>query len=90
MSTSQLKRSKKIFTGVVVSRSEKTLSVRIDRDVEVKKYHTKVRVSKKFAVHDPANSCAVGQTVSFVETRPLSKRKRWIVVSQSNGVSPSE
>lgn len=80
MSTSENNRKKKVFKGIVVSRSDKTISVRIDREVEIKKYHKKVRVSKKYAVHDPANDYTVGQTVTFVETRPLSKRKRWIVV----------
>lgn len=80
MSTSEHNHQKKEFKGIVVSRSDKTLSVRIDREVEVKKYHKKVRVSRKFAVHDPANEYTIGQIVTFVETRPISKRKRWIVV----------
>lgn len=76
-------KSKKIYRGVVVSdKADKTISVRVDRMVEVAKYHRSRRVSKKFAVHDPENTYKVGDRVSFVETRPLSKRKRWKVVTE--------
>ncbi|MBI2426627.1 MAG: 30S ribosomal protein S17 [Candidatus Kerfeldbacteria bacterium] len=81
--TDAAQKVKKIYHGIVVSdKADKTISVRVDRMVEVSKYHRKARVSKKFAVHDPENTYKVGDTVSFVETRPLSKSKRWKVVKE--------
>ena len=72
---------RKIRTGVVVSdKMDKTVLVRIDRQMRHSLYGKTVRRSSKFAAHDEKNDAHVGDTVRVVETRPLSKTKRWRVV----------
>ena len=72
---------RKVRTGVVVSdKMDKTVVVRIDRQVRHRLYGKTVRRSSKFAAHDEQNDAHVGDTVRLMETRPLSKSKRWRVV----------
>jgi small subunit ribosomal protein S17 len=72
---------RKIRTGVVVSeKMDKTVLVRIDRKVRHPLYKKTVARSNKLAVHDENNDAHVGDTVRVMETRPLSKTKRWRVV----------
>ena len=72
---------RKVRTGVVVSDGmDKTVLVRIDRQVRHALYGKTVRRSSKLAAHDEANDAHVGDTVRVVETKPLSKTKRWRVV----------
>jgi small subunit ribosomal protein S17 len=52
----------------------------IERDEMHPLYHRVVQKSKKFLAHDEKNECQVGDVVEIMETRPLSKRKRWRVV----------
>ena len=70
-----------MLTGSVVSdKGDKTIVVRVETLVKhplLKKY---IRRRKKFMAHDPANDCAVGDKVQIVESRPMSKRKRWHLV----------
>ena len=66
------------FTGTVVSSAmNKTIVARVDVMKLNTKYQKKFRVSTKYHVHDETNSAKVGDTVTFVECRPLSKTKRW-------------
>lgn len=70
------------FTGTVVkAKMQKTVIVRVDRSVRHPKYNKYIRVSRTFPVHDPAGSVKVGMVVTFEETRPLSKTKRWRIVA---------
>jgi small subunit ribosomal protein S17 len=72
---------RKVRTGVVVSDGmDKTVLVRIDRQVRHSLYQKTVRRSSKLAAHDEANDAHVGDTVRVMETRPISKSKRWRVV----------
>ena len=72
---------RKVRTGVVVSDAmDKTIMVRIDRQVRHPLYGKTVRRSSKLAAHDETNDAHVGDTVRVVETRPLSKSKRWRLV----------
>ncbi len=72
---------RKVRTGVVVSDAmDKTVLVRIDRKVRHSLYGKTVRRSSKLAAHDEQNDAHVGDTVRVIETRPLSKSKRWRVV----------
>jgi small subunit ribosomal protein S17 len=67
--------------GVVVSdKMDKTVLVRIDRKVRHPLYGKTVARSRKLAADDPNNDAHVGDTVRIMETRPLSKTKRWRVV----------
>ena len=69
---------RKIRQGVVVSSNmDKTIVVRVERQVKHPVYKKYYRSSRKFMAHDPENACGNGDTVSIMETRPLSKRKRW-------------
>ena len=72
---------RKVRTGLVISDGmDKTVMVRIDRQVKHPLYEKTVRRSSKLAAHDEANDAHVGDTVRVMETRPLSKSKRWRVV----------
>jgi small subunit ribosomal protein S17 len=73
--------ARKVRTGVVVSDAmEKTVVVRIASQVRHPLYGKTVRRSTKLKAHDEERSARVGDTVRIVETRPLSKSKRWRVV----------
>lgn len=67
--------------GIVASnRMEKSIVVTVERKVMHEKYHKFVNKSSKFVAHDEKNECNIGDTVKIVETRPLSKSKRWRLV----------
>ena len=79
MSTERARR--KVRTGVVVSdKMDKTVLVRIDRSFRHPLYQKTVKRSSKLAAHDEQNEAHVGDTVRVMETRPMSKSKRWRVV----------
>lgn len=68
--------------GVVVSdKMDKTFVVLVERLVQHPAYKKYVRQRKKYKAHDPENRCRIGDQVSIVETRPLSREKRWLVRS---------
>ncbi|MEZ4919252.1 MAG: 30S ribosomal protein S17 [Saprospiraceae bacterium] len=68
-------------TGVVVSnKMDKTISVRVERRIKHPIYGKTVKRSKKFFAHDEENSCNIGDSVRIMETRPLSRNKRWRLV----------
>ena len=72
---------RKVRTGIVVSDAmDKTVVVRISTTFRHPLYGKIVRRSSKFKAHDETNVAHVGDTVRIVETRPLSKTKRWRVV----------
>jgi small subunit ribosomal protein S17 len=72
---------KKRLTGVVVGASaNKTVAVLVERSVMHKMYHKLVRRSEKYAAHDEHNKCKVGDTVTIIESAPISKTKKWVVV----------
>ena len=73
--------SRKIRQGYVVSdKMDKTVVVAIEDSVRHSLYGKSVKRTKKFKAHDEANECNVGDLVRIMETRPLSKDKRWRVV----------
>ncbi|MDE2754647.1 MAG: 30S ribosomal protein S17 [Gemmatimonadota bacterium] len=81
MSDNSLRRSRKVRTGVVVSdRAEKTVTVLVERRFAHPLYGKQVTRTQKYHAHDEANEFTVGDKVSIMETRPLSKTKRWRVV----------
>lgn len=66
--------------GVVVSnRMDKSVVVRVDRIVKHPLYKKYIRKKSKFMAHDEENKCQIGDRVEIIESRPLSKRKRWRV-----------
>src|SRR4029078_495180 len=69
---------RKIRTGKVVSdRMDKTVVVSIERLVQHTTVGRYVRRREKFKVHDEKNECKIGDVIRFMETRPVSKDKRW-------------
>jgi len=74
---------KRVLQGVVVSdKQDKTVTVRVERRIKHPVYGKVIRRSKKYAAHDEANACKVGDLVSIRECAPISKRKTWEVVSE--------
>jgi len=77
----QERRLRKTRVGVVVSdKMDKTVVVSVERTVRHPLYNKTMRQTVKFKAHDEANECSVGDRVLIMETRPLSKQKRWRVV----------
>jgi len=69
---------RKTRIGVVISdKMDKTAVVSTDRKVKHPIYGKPMRRSKKYKIHDEKNECKVGDQVRIMETRPLSKQKRW-------------
>lgn len=79
--TTERNRRKSRVGKVVSDRMEKTVVVSIERLVKHPEYGRYVRRRAKFKVHDEKNECRVGDVIRFMETRPLSKDKRWRFVS---------
>ncbi len=72
---------KRILQGTVVSdTNDKTVVVRVDRRFTHPLLKKTVRRSKKYHAHDAENKCKVGDIVSIVESAPISKNKRWLVL----------
>ncbi len=72
---------RKVRVGVVVSDTrDKTVTVEVPSSVKHPRYDKIVRRSTKFHAHDETNDAKVGDTVRIMETRPISKQKRWRVV----------
>ncbi len=72
---------RKVRVGVVVSdKMDKTVVVRVTREFRHPLYGKRVKKSKKYMAHDELNQCQVGDIVKIMETRPLSRHKRWRVV----------
>jgi len=75
-----LRRGRGTKVGRVVSQSmDKSVVVAVDRLVEHPLYGKTIRRTSKFMAHDEQNECSVGDQVRISPSRPLSKRKRWIV-----------
>lgn len=69
---------RKVQEGVVVSdKMAKTIVVAVTRQVRHPKYGKFIRRTKKYYAHDEQGTCSVGDVVRIVETRPLSRLKRW-------------
>ena len=76
------RQSRKTREGVVVSDlMDKTVVVQVERLVRHRRYKRVIRRTARCMAHDEQNECSVGDRVRIVETRPLSKTKRWRVVS---------
>jgi small subunit ribosomal protein S17 len=58
---------------------DKTVVVAVDRTMRHPLYRKVVRTTRKYMAHDEENKCAVGDIVRIIESRPISKNKRWVV-----------
>lgn len=74
----EVRNLRKTRVGVVTSnKMQKTVTVLVERKVKHPLYGKFLRKSKKFTAHDEVNECNIGDTVKIMETRPMSKNKRW-------------
>ena len=75
---------KRILSGVVISsNSNKTITVGVTRRIKHKLYKKIIRRTKKYHAHDENNTFNVGDNVSIIETKPISKIKKWVVINTS-------
>ncbi len=71
---------RRVRVGKVVSnRMDKTVVVRVERTFRHPLYGKIMKRAKRFKAHDPRNECKIGDKVEIIETKPLSKDKRWRV-----------
>jgi small subunit ribosomal protein S17 len=83
MSTQENTQKGRVLRGTVVaSKMQDTITVAVERYVKHPKYKKYLRRTKKFLVHDVGNTAKVGDVVDIKETRPISKRKRFVLVTQ--------
>ncbi len=74
-------KKRKFYIGQVVSdKMDKTVVVAVARRISHSRYKKTVTRLTRFKAHDEKNECKVGDVVKFIETRPLSKEKRWKVL----------
>jgi small subunit ribosomal protein S17 len=72
------RKSRKVYTGIVVSdKMDKTITVVVDTYKKSPLYRKSIKVSKKFHVHDEEGLANIGDKVTIMETRPMSKTKRF-------------
>jgi small subunit ribosomal protein S17 len=74
----KLKPGRKKFVGIVVKKSgQKTIKVEVERTTFHKLYKKYIKKRKKFLVHDEKNQASIGDKVQIIESRPISKLKKW-------------
>jgi small subunit ribosomal protein S17 len=79
---------KRILQGLVVSdKQDKTIVVIVERRVMHPVYKKFITRSKKYAAHDETNHFKVGDTVRIEECRPISKNKRWVVLTEESAAA---
>jgi small subunit ribosomal protein S17 len=75
-----MREQKKVLVGRVLSnRMQKTVVVQVERQKRHKLYGKVMTVRTRFKAHDEDNRCQIGDLVQIVESRPLSREKRWVV-----------
>jgi small subunit ribosomal protein S17 len=74
-------RRKTLVGEIVSNKMVKTVSVRVDRLMKHPKFKRYIRRSRRFMAHDENNLCQPGDRVKIIESRPLSRHKRWRVVA---------
>jgi small subunit ribosomal protein S17 len=72
-------RRKSMVGRVVSNKMDKTVVVVVERKARHPLYKKVIKIRKKFKAHDSDDSCQIGDVVRIVESRPLSKEKRWVV-----------
>jgi small subunit ribosomal protein S17 len=70
--------NRKTLQGVIVSdKMDKTVVVRVERTVKDPIFHKYIKQHERYKAHDEENACGIGDKVLIIESRPLSKDKRW-------------
>lgn len=78
MNKSDIQGKKRMLSGYVISnKTDKTVVVRCETIVQHPLYKKYIRRRKKLMAHDPDNTCQIGDKIQIIESRPLSRRKRW-------------
>lgn len=78
---SEQRNERKVQIGRVVSdKMDKTIVVAVETYKKHELYHKRIKYTKKFKAHDESNQAKIGDVVKIMETRPLSKDKRWRLV----------
>ncbi|MBD8500607.1 MULTISPECIES: 30S ribosomal protein S17 [Paenibacillus] len=78
---SEQRNARKVQIGKVVSdKMDKTIVIAVETYKKHDLYHKRIKYTKKFKAHDENNEAKIGDTVKVMETRPLSKDKRWRLV----------
>lgn len=81
MVDAEKKSNKRVLVGRVTSdKTDKTIVVGVETLVKHPLYKKYINRRKKYMAHDPENECRIGDKVQIIESRPLSKRKRWQLV----------
>lgn len=81
MSESNQVKKRKTYVGKVISdKMNKTVVLAVTRRIAHAKYNKTIKRTTKFKAHDEKNECRIGDVVRFIETRPLSREKRWKVL----------
>jgi len=73
------RKSRKVIGTVVSDKMDKTVTVMVETLVKHRFYHKYIRRCNKFAAHDQNNTCRLGDRVVIIESKPISKTKRWRV-----------
>ena len=82
---------RRVLKGIVTSDvREKTITVKVEKKVKHPMYKKYIRRSCKYAAHDPANQYKVGDSVRIIETSPISRTKKWVVMDAEIASSASE
>jgi small subunit ribosomal protein S17 len=75
-----MREQRRVLVGRVLSnRMDKTVVVQVERRRRHRLYGKVIAMRKKYKAHDAENACQIGDLVSMVESRPLSREKRWVV-----------
>ena len=75
-----MKEQKRVLVGRVLSnRMDKTVVVEVERRRRHRLYGKVITARKKYKAHDAENACQIGDRVKMIESRPLSREKRWVV-----------
>lgn len=75
---------RRVLQGTVVSdKSDKTVIVKVEKNVMHPVYKKYIKRHNKYAAHDPSNAYKIGDSVSIIESKPISKTKKWVVAEKS-------
>ena len=75
---------RRVLQGVVVSdKCDKTIIVRVERNVLHPVYKKYIKRHRRYAAHDPENNCKTGDNVFIMESPPISKTKKWVIMESS-------
>jgi small subunit ribosomal protein S17 len=81
---SQNNNRRELHGKVISNKMDKTVVVQVERRVLHQKYKKYVRLHSKYHAHDEENECLMNDDVTIRESRPLSKKKRWVVVQRQS------